>query len=110
MKRINFKNITSEQLKKIYNANRIIREKVEEDYQKNTMFWISEQLNYIEESLLNWSVDYYQNNFIRVENDYKFLKGLWEMEKAIPALTEKQSEELEELINKLDELEDEELE
>lgn len=110
MKRINFENITNEQLKAIYNANRIIREKVEEDYQENTMFWIGEQLNYIEESLLNYNIGFYGNNFIRVKSDYEFLKGLWEMEKAIPALTEKQSEELEALMNRLDELEDEELE
>lgn len=110
MKRINFENITSEQLKKIYSTNSVIREKVEEDYQENTMFWIGEQLDYIEESLLNYNIGFYGNNFIRVKSDYEFLKGLWEMEKAIPALTEEQNEELEELINKLDELEDEELE
>lgn len=109
-KKINLENITNEQLKAIYNANSVIREKVEEAYQENILYWIGEQLKYIEGSLSKWCIGFYQDNFIKVKNDYEFLKGLWKMEKDIPALTVEQNKELEALINKLDELEDEEVE
>lgn len=76
--------LSKEELVKVFEANAELREAVYDDMVDSEMFWISEQLNYIKDSLQDWSIGVYNHNYISVKDIDGFIDGLIEMDKAVP--------------------------
>lgn len=89
-----FSEISLEELEKIVNRSKELRDKLEDYIQECEMNWISEKLGKIKPSLRDWSVGFYNQNFISVKDyedfldciiDYKKTFGCSDrMEKKIP--------------------------
>lgn len=94
--------LSKEELVKVFKANARLQEAVYEDMVDSEMFWISEQLNYIKDSLHNWSIGVYNRNYISVKDIDGFIDGLIEMDKEVPLFEDtKQIFEVERMKNEL---------
>lgn len=86
--------LTKDELTKVYHANKKLREDIKNDIIDTEMFYISEQLDYIRDSLSDWSIGIYDHNYITVDDNVKFIEGMEEMDKSIPVFSDKQMEQL----------------
>ncbi len=57
---------TNEDFEKVIGLNAEITEMVENSYIESTMFWVSEQLNIFKKSLKDWSVGFYNQNYLKI--------------------------------------------
>ena len=96
------RNLTNEELKKVFNANAKLQQEVMEDIEESEMFWISEYLNCFKDSLSNWSIGFYNGNFITVQPDkeIEFLNGVLKAQKDFCFLKDEFTEITKNLINK----------
>lgn len=68
-----FSELTNEQLTQIVNRSKKMRDELEEYIQDTEMCWISEKLHVIKSSLSNWSVGFYNQNYLYVKDYADFL-------------------------------------
>lgn len=95
--------LSKEELVKVFKANARLQEAVYEDMVDSEMFWISEQLNYIGDSLYNWSIGAYNHNYISVKDYDGFINGLIEMDKSIPLFSDEDAKKIYEVERMRDE-------
>ena len=84
MKKLFIKDMSNEQLKKVFEANERLRSLVLENSLETEMFYITKQLDYFRKSLKDYSIGTYQSNYITVKDNGKFIRGVEEMENSIP--------------------------
>ena len=77
-----FSELSTEQLTNIVNRSKKLRDELDEYIQDSEMHWISEKLSCVRDSLSNWSVGFYNQNFLRVRDYESFVTGI---EKSIKA-------------------------
>lgn len=96
--------LNREELKIVWGKNSQLREEVRKACEENDMYWIDEILAHINKSLDDWSVGFYNNNYINIKNGHKFLFELNSVCKKFSFLSEedlKSTEYAIALINKL---------
>ena len=71
MKRFN--ELTIEQLTNVINHSKKLRQELEDYICDTEMAWISEKLDKVRSSLQDWSVGFYQKNYINVDDYEKFV-------------------------------------
>ena len=108
MKRL-LSELSLDELKKVYDSNSKLQQNVQEDIEESVMYWISEYLNCFRNSLSDWSIGFYQHNYIRVRegSEKQFLEGLLTAQKDYGFLKDEFTPKIEKLIedyNKLEEL------
>ena len=64
---------TNEDFEKVIGLNVKITEMVENSYIESTMFWVSEQLNIFKKSLKDWSVGFYNQNYLKIKDEKQFI-------------------------------------
>lgn len=97
MKRFN--ELTQEQLTQIVNRSKDLREELDSYIQDCEMCWLSEKLACIKSSLSDWSVGFYNQNYIRVKDYHDFLNYVKDSAKTYGA-----SDRMEKLIRQCDKL------
>lgn len=95
--------LTIEQLKKVFSTNSILKDEIEEDMIETEMHYISEQMDYIRDSLSNWEIGAYYRCNINVNRYDEFILGMYEMDQSIPILDDKGSKLLESAVSLIDE-------
>jgi hypothetical protein len=99
MKKLN--ELSKEELLKVYEINEKLQHEVIEDYQEDTIdFTVGEMLDYLRKSLNNWSIGFYQNNYITISDNKLFLEGVLKATKNNGLLDETEKETIL-LINKI---------
>lgn len=73
-----FSELSDEQLTNIVNRSKKLRDELDEYIQDTEMNWIEEKLSCVRESLANWSVGFYNQNFLRVRDYESFVDGVGE--------------------------------
>ncbi len=70
--------LTMDELEKVFNENDKLQRKIGESFIDTEMFYISDMLNCIRESLRDWDVGFYDNAYIRVKSEktYKLYNGI----------------------------------
>ncbi|MCC0678202.1 MULTISPECIES: hypothetical protein [unclassified Clostridioides] len=68
--------LNREELKRVYKTNSKLREYIRKDYEDNQMYIVSQTLVYFEDSLSNYSIDIYNDNYINIRNKDRFLEGV----------------------------------
>jgi hypothetical protein len=88
--------MSKEELTNVFNANSKLQNDVLEDMIDSEMHWIGEKLDYIRDSLSDWSIGTGQRNYIKVNTDRltDFLHGLSEMDKGVPAFNDEKAAEV----------------
>ena len=71
-----FSELTMEQLTKIVNGSKELRDELDQYIQETEMEWLSEKLACVESSLSNWSIGFYNPNFMHVRDYEGFLYGV----------------------------------
>lgn len=71
-----FSELSNEQLTNIVNRSKKLRDELNEYIQDSEMNWISEKLSCVQDSLANWSVGFYNQNFLRVRDYEGFVDGV----------------------------------
>lgn len=71
-----FSELSNEQLTNIVNRSKKLRDELDEYIQDSEMHWISEKLSCVKDSLANWSVGFYNQNFLRVRDYEGFVDGV----------------------------------
>lgn len=71
-----FSELSNEQLKQIVNRSNELRDELDEYIKDMEMIFISEKLSCVRESLANWSVGLYNQNFLRVRDYEGFVDGV----------------------------------
>ena len=71
-----FSELTTEQLTNIVNRSKELRNELDKFIQEREMYWISEKLDYVRDSLANWSVGFYNKNFLKVRDYEAFVDGV----------------------------------
>lgn len=99
----NISELSEKELTKIWEVNEKLRSKVEDDYIESEMFYISEILHCIKNSLKNWSIGFYNQNYIDIKNNYDFLNGLLEIQKDYCFLEDKYTNNIRKLIDEYNE-------
>ena len=92
--------LSKEELVKVFKANARLQKAVYADMVDSELFWIGEQLDYIKDSLQDWSIGVYNHNYISVKDIDGFIDGLIEMNKEVPLFEDtKQIFEVDRMIN-----------
>jgi hypothetical protein len=86
--------LTTEELKQVFKANHKLQGDVYEDMIDSEMHWIGEQLDYIRDSLRDWSIGAYGHNFIKIKDTDKFIAGLIKMDNGIPLFSDKDAKQI----------------
>ncbi|QIW88608.1 hypothetical protein P59_239 [Bacillus phage P59] len=86
--------MSQEELVKVFNANEKLQNEVLEDMIDSEMHWIGEKLDYVRDSLSDWSVGTCQRSYITVKKMNSFLQGLIEMDKSVPAFNDEKAAEV----------------
>ena len=94
-----FKELTIEQLTEIVNRSKKLRDELDEYIQDCEMCWISEKLAVMKDSLSDWSIGFYNQNYIRVKDYGTFLDCVIDSEKRYGA-----SDKMEKLISQCEKL------
>lgn len=71
-----FSELSTEQLTNIVNSSTKLRNELDKFIQDYEMYWISEKLDYVRDSLANWSVGFYNKNFLKVRDYEAFVDGV----------------------------------
>ncbi|HGM3195536.1 TPA: hypothetical protein ACKOIF_000912 [Clostridioides difficile] len=96
--------LNKEELKIIWEKNSQLREDVRKACEDNDMYWIDEILCNLNKSLTDWSIGFYNNNYIKIGDNHKFLLELKSVCEKYSFLSEEDLKSLEyaiALINKL---------
>lgn len=88
------KNLTNDELKKVFHANQKLRDDVYDDMIETEMHYIGEQLDYLSDGLSDWSIGTYNRNYIKISDPSDFISALDAVEKDIPILTDKETPKL----------------
>jgi len=80
-----FSEMSLEELEQIVNRSKEMRDKLDEYIQDCEMDWISDKLRKIDSSLRDWSVGFYNQNFISVKDYGDFLDCIIDYKKAFGA-------------------------
>jgi len=67
------KDLSVSQLDWLLKNNNDFSNMVEEDYIESVMFWIGEEMNTFKDTLSNWEIGFYNQNFIRIKDDLGFI-------------------------------------
>lgn len=67
-----FKELTIEQLTEIVNRSKKLRDELDEYIQDCEMCWISEKLSVLKPSLKDWSIGFFNQNYITVKDWHDF--------------------------------------
>lgn len=94
-----FKELTIEQLTEIVNRSKKLRDELDEYIQDCEMIWISEKLSVLKPSLKDWSIGFFNQNYITVKDWHDFLDCVIDSAKTYGA-----SDRMEKLISKCDKL------
>jgi hypothetical protein len=92
MNKRKFEELSTNELKMVYNQNDKLQNEVLDDYIENEMFWVGEMLDYIRPYLSSCSIGFNnRNQHIRVKNDRfeDFLYGLKKLQEDMCFLPEK---------------------
>ena len=71
-----FKDLSLDELTQIVNRSKKLRDELYEYIQDSEMHWISKKLSCVKSSLANWSVGFYNQNFLRVRDYEVFVDGV----------------------------------
>lgn len=71
-----FSELSNEQLTQIVNRSKKLRDELDEYIQDTEMNWIKEKLSCVRESIANYSVGFYNQNFLRVRDYEGFVDGV----------------------------------
>lgn len=97
------KDMSVEELKKVFNSNEQLRNDILDDMIDTEMFYIDEYLSFIRDSLSNWNIGVYDRNYITVSNLSGFIYGMEEMNNSIPVLIDEDTPLLTEALSILEE-------
>ena len=67
------KDLEVSQLDWLLKNNREFNNMVEEDYIESVMFWIGEQMNTFKDTLSDWEIGFYNQNFIKIKDSLGFI-------------------------------------
>src|SRR5699024_11851127 len=102
--------LTTKELRKVFEANAKLREEVAEDMAESEMFWIGEQLDYLRDTLAEWSIgqcNRYQN--ITIRDHAGFIYAYEELHRDMQPLAEQYTPMVENAVRLADELYDVEM-
>lgn len=88
------KDLTNDELTKVFHANEKLRSDIYEDMVETEMHYIGEQLDYLRDGLADWSIGAYNRNYISISDADKFIEALDDVEKAIPILIDEDAPRL----------------
>ena len=94
-----FKDLSIAELTQIVNRSEKLRDELDNYIQDCEMYWISERLACLKESLSDWSIGFYNQNYIRVRDYHTFLDCVIESKRRYGA-----SDRMEKLISLCDKL------
>ncbi|EGT4582865.1 hypothetical protein QRX12_15445 [Clostridioides difficile] len=97
-------NLNKEELKIIWEKNSQLREDVRKACEDNDMYWIDEILCHLNKSLDDWSIGFYNDNYIKIEDNHKFLLELKSVCEKFSFLSEEEQRPLEYAISLIDKL------
>jgi len=81
--------LNNEELTKVLKNNTKLKEDVMDSALDTEMFWIREQLEYLQDALLDWSISpsgTAYSNYMKIKDDSTFIESVESLEKAVPAL------------------------
>lgn len=90
--------LSREELIKVFDANEKLRHDIIGDMIETEMNYVSEQLDYVKDSLSDWEIGAYGHNYISIRNADDFIKGLNEMDNSIPAFSDDESKILKDAV------------
>ena len=90
--------LTREELENVYENNYKLQYEVAEDYQERKLHYVGEILDTIKRGLKNWSIGFYNHNFIVIKDNISFLKALLDVQKSYALLDDKYTQKIEETI------------
>ena len=67
------KDLSVSQLDWLLRNNNDFNDVVTEDYIESVMSWIGEEMNTFKDTLSNWEIGFYNQNFIRIKDDLGFI-------------------------------------
>lgn len=67
------KDLSVSQLDWLLKNNNDFSNMVEKDYIESVMFWIGEEMDTFKDTLSNWEIGFYNQNFIRIKDDLGFI-------------------------------------
>jgi hypothetical protein len=74
--------LSREELQKVYDNNNKLQYAVYEDFEESQMFWVSEMLEYLKDSLKSWSIGFNnRDQHIRVKDFEKFVYCVEDLQK-----------------------------
>lgn len=76
----NFEQLTTEELKQVFNNNSKLQNIVYDAAIEDINFWVQEYFNCFERGALEYNIGY-PGNFITVKNNYDFIQGLKKLQK-----------------------------
>lgn len=104
----NITELTNEELKIVFESNEILRQEVEDDMEDSEMYWINQYLKCFKSSLSNWSIGFYNRNFITIKDgaEYEFLQNILEAQRSFCFIDDKFTEIIDNIITKYDRLDE----
>ena len=88
------KDLNTDELTKVFHANKTLQNQIYDDMVDTEMSYISEQLDYLKDGISDWSIGVYNRNYINVSDADKFIESLDEVEKSIPILIDEDTPKL----------------
>jgi len=70
------KDLSMDELQKLIDENSKIEEMVRDRFEEDQMFWIGEYLQIFKKGLKNWSIGFYQRNYLQIGNVIDFILEL----------------------------------
>ena len=68
--------LNMEAQKQLFRNNEFLQEKTSEFYQEMTMFWVSDYLDIFKHNLSDWSIGFFQRNYIKVKDESRFIHDM----------------------------------
>jgi len=68
--------LNMEAQKQLFRNNEWLQEKTSEFYQEMTMFWVSDYLDIFKHNLSDWSIGFFQRNYIKVKDESRFIHDM----------------------------------
>lgn len=92
------KDMSKEELVKVFHANSKLKDDIYEDMVESEMLFVSEQLDYLRDSLSDWSIGTYNRNYMTIGDSDKFIEGMIKLDNSIPLLIEDDLPKLKEAV------------
>lgn len=100
------KELSSDELIKVFHANQKLREEIADDWMETQMFYIREYLEELRPALIDWSIGFDNYNYLQIDNHYEFLLALIELQKKYAVLPDDTTEYMYQLRDKFMEVPD----